>query len=533
MYKHSHDRLNPDDPYNIGIKDQLQAQIDTENLGKDGDEDPTEESYDAATARTLAEQSLNFLAGLAIPTVFEFLFPPILLSVWQLLTDKVKLKRDFSKIALGIPRGFAKTTVIKLFVLYVILFTDRKFILIISDTATKAENIVADIVDMLNETNIMRLFGDWKIGAEMQRQDLKKFTYRGRAIIIAAIGAGGSIRGLNLKNERPDVEIFDDIQTRECADSDVMSKALERWLVGTAMKAKSPRGCLYLFAANMYPTPHSILKKMKANKTWIKFITGAIIADKNAPDGIASLWEELRPLKDIIEEFDGDLAAGHPEIFFAEVLNDTEAGINTRTDLAAIKDWPWSDHDLPQGKFILIDPSANKQGGDDVAIGYCELFDGFPGLRKVIEENLSPGNTIRKAIILALETNTRVICVESTAYQSTLLYWFGVIADQLGITGIHFVEIYSGAVSKNARITDMLKSLTAGEILVHGSVKSQVMHQIANWSPLRRNNVDGILDLLTYMMKVVELYGHLIMTDTDLLLLEAQGAKVQEGNWAF
>ena len=65
---------------------------------------------------------------------------------------------------------------------------------------------------------------------------------------------------------------------------------------------------------------------------------------------------------------------GHPEIFFSEVLNDTEAGINSRTDLSLIKPWPWQEHELPQGKFIVIDPSNNKRGGDDVSIGAHSLL---------------------------------------------------------------------------------------------------------------------------------------------------------------
>jgi len=52
---------------------------------------------------------------------------------------------------------------------------------------------------MLEETNIKRLFGDWKLHVEIDRQELKKFTYRGRPLMLAAIGAGGSLRGLILK----------------------------------------------------------------------------------------------------------------------------------------------------------------------------------------------------------------------------------------------------------------------------------------------------------------------------------------------
>lgn len=486
-----------------------------------------EQSYNKDQVVELARNDLNMLAGLAISTMFRYLFPREFVAIWQLLLQLVHKTGDFSKVALGIPRGFAKTTVIKLFILYCILFTKKVFILVICSTEAHATNIIADVIDMLNENNIVRLFGSWKLGIEVDRQDLKKFGFRGRNIILAGIGAEGSIRGLNLKNERPDVMIFDDVQTAECAESKVQSETLERWMIGTAMKAKSPHGCLYLFAGNMYRTPYSILKKLKQNPTWVKFISGAILADGT------SLWEELRPLKSLLEELDGDIAMGHPEIFFAEVLNDTEAGYNTKVDFALIKPWPWGEHELPQGKAIIIDPSSNKVGGDDVAMGYMEVYDGTPAMRDVIEENLSPGNTIRRALLLALRHNCKLIAVESNAYQYSLLYWFGVISEELGISGIQFVDVYSGSYSKNSRITDMLKLLTSGEIIIHQQIKSVVMHQISEWSPLRRNNVDNILDLLSYMPRVLELYGYAMATDTDMAVLEASQSGVVEDNHAF
>lgn len=54
------------------------------------------------------------------------------------------------------------------------------------------------------------------------------------------------IRGISLKNERPDIMLFDDIQSRVVAESQVQSETLEREMTGTAMKAKSPHGCLFL-----------------------------------------------------------------------------------------------------------------------------------------------------------------------------------------------------------------------------------------------------------------------------------------------
>jgi hypothetical protein len=113
---------------------------------------------------------------------------------------------------------------------------------------------------------------------------------------------------MNTDNARPDVMIFDDIQSREEADSKVISEAIETWLYGTAMKAAAHYGCLYIFLANMYPTKHSILRKLKVNPEWTKLIVGGILANGQ------SLWEELKPIKQLLAEFRNDLASGHPEI---------------------------------------------------------------------------------------------------------------------------------------------------------------------------------------------------------------------------
>lgn len=506
--------------------DKLQVAIENEQKFNT-EEYAAEASYNAEQVRGIAVYSLDMLAGICIPDVYSYPFPPVLLAAWQILRDGAAKLSLFVQLALGIPRGHAKTTLIKLFVVWCILFSRKKFILIISSTATLAENVLADIIDMLNQPNFIRLFGDWKLGKEIERQDLKKFGFRGRNIVLAAIGAGGSIRGLNIKNARPDVMVFDDIQTKECAQSDVESAKLETWLIGTAMKAKSQSGCLFIFSGNMYPGKNSILRKLKDNPHWLKFISGAILSDGNA------LWEAHRNIDSLIEEFDSDIASGHPEIFLSEVMNDTEANLSTKVDFGQIKKFPYQPHEKPQGNFIIIDPSANKKGGDDVAIGYGEVFDGTPWLMEVIEEKLSPGNTIRRAILLALRKRCRVIAVESTAYQYSLLYWFGVIAAQFGITGLEFVEVYSGSYSKNARITDMLKSLTQGTSGIHDSIRSRVTNQIANWNPLKKNNVDNILDLLAYMPRVLELYGTIIATDTDVEVLIAEEAVVQEDNHVF
>lgn len=473
-----------------------------------------------------AKNSLDFLAAISMPTVYQYAFPPVFLAVWTWLLSFVHKTRDFSQLALGLPRGFGKTMLMKLFILYCILFTTKKFIIVLCENQTKANNIIADTIDMLEEQNIKKVFGDWRLGIETDRQDLKKFGFRGRNIILLA-GTVEVIRGISLKNERPDVMIFDDIQSRVCAESQTQSETLEREMTGTAMKAKSPHGCLFLFVGNMYPTKWSILRKLKTNPNWIKFISGGILADGT------SLWEDLQPIAQLMREFQNDLAMGRPEIFYAEVLNDETASSNNLIDLSALPQYPFQDDDPTAANFIVIDPATDKAGSDFVSVGYFEVHNGFPVLRKLVEDRLSPGDTIRESLKLALNHNCRVIAIESNAYQYSLKYWFNFICLQLGLVGIEPVEVYSGTVSKNSRILAMLKSYAAGEIYVHPECVPPVHLQITQFNPLKRDNTDGLLDLLTYAPKVIELYGDLILYTIDLNQQEFNAIEVWPDNSPF
>ena len=209
-------------------------------------------AFNVSEVELKAKLDLDFLAALAMPTVFKYCFPDLYTAAWAWLLSYVHKTRDFSQLALGLPRGFAKTTFIKIFLLYVILYTSRTFILVCAKNQEKANAIVSDVMDFLNEPNIRKVFGNWELGVESDNMKVKKFGFRGRNINIVG-GTVATVRGLNLKHQRPDIMLFDDIQDRQDAESEVISKALETEMIGTAMKAKSPHGCLFIFVGYMFP----------------------------------------------------------------------------------------------------------------------------------------------------------------------------------------------------------------------------------------------------------------------------------------
>lgn len=453
----------------------------------------------------IARRDFNFLAHLSMPGDFLFAFPAFYLVLFSLLTG---FKEKVERFAIGIPRGFAKTTFVKVVCVWYVLFSHKHFILIIGASESKAINILSDICDMLSSPNIRRVFGNWDANIESNTQTTKVFHFRGREIVLWAVGAGTSVRGINRKNKRPDVMVMDDIQDREDAKNKELADNLVSWMLSTLMKARSPFGCTYIFIGNMYPQ-NSILEKLKNNHQWKSLIVGGITSEGE------SLWEELKPIQELLDEYESDTLMNHPEVFISEVLNSTEIALASGIDITKIPYIPeyLLSVDSGEGSFILIDPSSGKKSGDDCSISHYEVMDEKPVFDELLTGTFTPLETIKCAINMGLRRNTRLIGVEGVAYQSTLLFWFEKYCEDEGITGFQFVELSPKGQAKNNRIKKGLVKLLAGEIYLHPNVRSLVISQIVDWNPLKVNNVDDVIDPIGYVEEMTSNYGEMIIRD--------------------
>ena len=467
----------------------------------------TQQHYSAEDSRKLAQQDFNFLGMLCMPEVFAFAFPAWYILLFSKLTA---FNKRFEQFALGLPRGFAKTTWMKLLCVWYILFSNKKFILVVCAAEDLAINVVSDVMTMLGHENIVRLFGSWEANVEENQKHKKVFYFRGRTIIIQGIGAGTSVRGVNRNNQRPDVMIMDDIQKKEDAKNPELAKALMQWMLGTLMMAKSDKNCTFIFIGNMYPQ-NSILQKLKESRSWESFIVGGILEDGT------SLWEELKPIEVLLDEWEMLRELGEEDIFISEVLNSTELPLSSGVELDKIKIAPkfW-DELQPDGSFIIIDPSGADKTSDDCTIEYYEVKDTIPIFRSLKSGTFTPKETIIETLKLAMQTNTRAIAVEAVAYQKSLLFWFNDYCEQHGITGFHFVPLSPRNVAKNTRIKKGITKLCKGEIFLHTDVVSLVKDQYKSWNPLKRNNKDDIIDPIGYVEEMVTTYSPIIGHDIIL-----------------
>jgi hypothetical protein len=128
---------------------------------------------------------------------------------------------------------------------------------------------------------------------------------------------------------------------------------------------------------------------------------------------------------------------------------------------------------------------------------------------------------------MAIRKQTRLIAIEANAYQYSLKFWFDYICAQRGIAGIECVPVYSGALSKNTRILTMFKELARGELFIDRPARALSHNQIASYKPLRRDNTDGILDLLAYAIKVFNENREFIENALTIEMQEFQSIRVR------
>ena len=145
-----------------------------------------------------------------------------------------------------------------------------------------------------------------------------------------------------------------------------------------------------------------------------------------------------------------------------------------------------------------------KLGADGVIFHSIDAF-GKDVLKYGFEEYTL--ETIENALNLGMKCNTRLICVESVAYQSSLLFWFNYICEQKGITGFTFMPVSPRNQAKNLRIKRGALKLINGEMYLHPAVRSLYVDQISRWDPSTDKNVDDIIDPLGYVDEVIQLYA--------------------------
>ena len=462
---------------------------------------------DPQEAYERGKTDINFFASLCMPDIFVYALPSFYIAVWQLLAQrKPEDVGRLLRFALGLPRGHAKTTFIKILIAWLIVYDHYRFVLMVCANEGLAENLLADLDDILGSPNIEAIYGAWKSNLITDRSDLKKAWYHGRAVILAAKGAGSSLRGLNIRNDRPDLIFCDDAQTRENDESPTERAKLLRWMTATLFKVLKPRGDrLIIYVGNMY-SEECLLKQFADHQQWLSLITGAILYTGEP------LWPELFSLEELRESFLHDEALGQADLWFAEIMNDPKDSANSLLP-QTLPDAPDNEELIANldGAYITIDPAGFRKASDDNQIVVHGVADGKGHVIASDRGIIKPDELIRKAIQLALKYRVTLIGVEAVAYQQTLCFWLEFFLKELRITGITVVELAPHGRTKESRIRLFIQELYAGNYTIAcPATRADFVWQALAYKVGKKDNKDDLLDGCAYGLDIRNEYWHLI-----------------------
>lgn len=167
-------------------------------------------------------------------------------EVWELCTSTYRF------VAVAAPRGHAKSTAVTLgYGLATLLFRERKFMLLVSDTESQASLFLGNIKQALQENDtLIELFG-----LKRNEKGLVQFVKDSETDIIVefddgakfriiAKGSEQKLRGLLWNSTRPDLIICDDMENDELVMNKDRRLKFKRWFTNALLPSLSDKGII-------------------------------------------------------------------------------------------------------------------------------------------------------------------------------------------------------------------------------------------------------------------------------------------------
>ena len=255
------------------------------------------------------------------------------------------------------PRGYAKTT-IKCFLIPLFKALNRpetyKHYLNIQETSTKAVAVNLSIRDEIDQNELLRyVYGDQKSDKWTEKQ----FGLI-NGVIFSALGAGDSIRGIQVKNKRPDYVIIDDLYDEEDINNDDRIQKKNKWFWGSVFKATPKKGLKCIHIQGTAINKFDLMHLLSTRKRWVFKKFQAVIDDVKK----IVLWPEAETYDQLM----GDKEDMGSVIFERELQNNCR---DSETQI--IKDhWIKYHDEIPGDEKVVmrlggVDPSIGKKMESD------------------------------------------------------------------------------------------------------------------------------------------------------------------------
>lgn len=304
-------------------------------------------------------------------------------EAWSICCSKHSL------VALSAPRGHAKTTGITVsYGLATLLFRQRRFMLLVSDTEAQAMMFLGFFKEHLQDNPILAdLFklkrnNEGKVIFEKDTEsDIIVEFEDGVKFRIIAKGAEQKLRGLIWAGTRPDIILCDDMENDELVQNKDRREKMRRWFYSALMPCRSSKGIIRVVGTILHmdsllerlmPKPWDKYTKATPLKLYSeKFVAGGWVSVKyKAHDENFTniLWPERWPAEKLKQERAGYIAQGMPDAYSQEYLNypiDESVAYFKRKDFLAME----KEHKNQQLKlYVSVDLAISEAEKADYSV---------------------------------------------------------------------------------------------------------------------------------------------------------------------
>ena len=276
------------------------------------------------------------------------------------------------------------------YVLAAVLFRDRQFVIIVSDTEGQSRDFLGDIKkELQSNEDIINLFGVKDLVKDTETDIIVKLE-DGYQFRIIAKGSEQKVRGLKWNHKRPDLIICDDMENDEIVMNPDRREKFRNWVMKALLPCRAPHGIVRVvgtilhldsFLARITPidgqkmSQKDGLRFISTNKRamWKAYVYMA--HEGGNPNEIRNnseiLWPERFSKEYFIEKYQEAVDIGLPEAYAQEQLNrplDDAHALFRKSDFVGITDY--EKEEIQTGKKPLL-----HYCGIDLAISEKERAD--------------------------------------------------------------------------------------------------------------------------------------------------------------
>lgn len=335
---------------------------------------------------------------------------------WKLCTGPDRF------VAIAAPRGHAKSTAIThSYTLACLLFRQRQFALIVSDTETQAVLFLQDIKkELADNDDLSELFqlrkddqGRVKFIKETESDLIVEFE-DGQQFRVMAKGSEQKVRGLKWGSKRPDLIVCDDLENDEIVLNQDRRAKFKKWFFGALVPCRAQHGIVRIVGTvlhldsllnNLMPIEHdkqTVFTDLKvySNRRGMWKSIKYMAHDRNWN---TFLWPEYRTKEELWGIYQDYVQKGLSDIYYQEYLNtpiDESNALFKKSDFLPIKE---SEYDSTLNYYIAADLAISEKQRSDYTVFVVGGLDkdGFLHVRNVIRDRMDGKQIVDT--ILALE----------------------------------------------------------------------------------------------------------------------------------